>query len=339
MKNNTIKFNETNDFLVSLISSAPYGILAFNKKGLISIANYLAKDYLKLPYDVKYLPNKDIIQCLKHIPELKELVEKSLHKIHKAINLDAFSYNNKYLNIKGRNIHDGYLITIEDISRIKEMEVVSLNSMLEGQEQERRRIAQEIHDGIGPLLSTIKLNLETIASDLNEQTSAAVLNNIHSTSEILDSAAEDLRSISRDLMPKLLIDFGLTEAFDNLCRRINNTKKIKVNFYHSLEKERLDNLTELGLYRIGQELLNNALKHSGASVINIQLIQHPNSIVLMIEDNGKGFDPNILNTENRGLGLINVESRAKAFGGDFFIDSINGEGVTATVEIPLSCEE
>jgi signal transduction histidine kinase len=329
---------ETSAFLVSVISSAPYGILAVNKKGEITIANYLAREYLELPYNIKELPGKNIQVCINHIPELQSIINKNLKTSRRYLNIDAFQYSDKYLNIRGRPIHKGYIITIENVTRVKEMEAVALNSMLEGQEQERKRIAKEIHDGLGPMLSTIKLHLESIRTDLKDCDQHILLKKIKSTFKLIDGVAADMRNISRRLMPKVLVDFGLPAALENLCQHVDESNKLKINYYKSGFTKRFDDIIELGIYRIGQELIHNAIKHSNASVINVQLIKHPESIVLMVEDNGKGFDEQARNPKNRGLGLINIESRAKALGGEFFIDSVEGKGVTATIEIPVENE-
>jgi signal transduction histidine kinase len=338
MKHGKYGLTETSEFLASVISSAPYGILAVNKEGEITIANYLAKEYLDLPYNVKELPGKNIQVCIRHIPKLKNILIKNLKSSKRQINIDAFQYGNKFLNIRGRPIHEGYIITIENVTRMKEMEAVALNSMLEGQEQERKRIAKEIHDGLGPMLSAIKLNLESIRTDIQSIGQNTILKKIKTTSSLIDGVATDMRNISRRLMPKVLVDFGLSAALENLCQHVVESSKLKVNFYKSGFTKRFDDLIELGLFRIGQELIHNAIKHANASVLNVQLIEHPESIILMVEDNGKGFDEQAKNPKNRGLGLINIESRAKALGGDFFIDSVEGKGVTATIEIPLENE-
>jgi signal transduction histidine kinase len=338
MKHGKKGLAETSDFLASVISSAPYGILAVNKEEEITIANYLAKEYLDLQFSVKELPDKNIQDCISHIPKLNNILSKNLKSSKRQINIDAFQYGNKYLNIRGRPIHEGYIITIENVTRMKEMESVALNSMLEGQEQERKRIAKEIHDGLGPMLSAIKLNLESIRTDIQSLKQNTILKKIRTTSSLIDAVAADMRNISRRLMPKVLVDFGLAAALENLCHHVNESTKLKVNFYKSGFTKRFDDSIELGLYRIGQELIHNAIKHASALMLNVQLIEHPESIILMVEDNGKGFDEQAKNPKNRGLGLINIESRAKALGGDFFIDSVEGKGVTATIEIPVENE-
>ena len=322
-------------FLVSVISSAPYGILAMNLNCEVIIANYHAKDYLEIPFEVRDLPGKKIFECTDHIPRLKSKLNKYLKNGRKPFNLEAMPFSNKYLTIRGRVIQDGYIITVENITRLKEIEAASLNSTFQGQEQERMRLAKEIHDGLGPLLSTVKYNLESIHSDLRINTSGEILTRLDNSIRFVDTITGEMRNISRDLMPKALSDFGLFEALESLCRRVDDSNKMKVNFYATKIHERFDKNIELGLFRIAQELVNNAIKHSQADLLNVQLIQHSESLLLMIEDNGRGFDDNALIPENQGIGLLNVESRVKALGGEFFIDSLEGKGVTVTVEVPL----
>jgi PAS domain S-box-containing protein len=339
MNTDKISFSESDDFLVSVISSAPYGILTIDWNGEITIANYLAREYLGLKYEVKELPGKNILDCVDHIGILKKMLRKTLKKNKKAFNLETILYDNQYLNFKLRVIHNGFLLTVENITRLKDIEAAALNSTFEGQELERKRLAKEIHDGLGPLLSTVKLTLETVVSELKQKDNASALQKLENTSMLIDSITGDLRNISRDLMPTVLEDFGLVAALENLCRRLDEANKLKVNFYSSGMKNRFEKNLELGLYRIGQELVNNAIKHSGGTTLNFQLIRHKNSIVLMVEDNGTGFNEEAKNPANHGIGLINIEARTKALGGEFFIDSSEGRGVIATVEIPLMAEK
>ena len=138
-------------------------------------------------------------------------------------------------------ISDGYLITVEDISKQKEMEANSIQAILEGQEIEQRRIGREIHDGIGPVLSYIKLTLESFIDELhkqNPQVQTQVLDNI---SESIDSITTHLRMLSHNLVPRLLDEFGLNAAFENLVYRMNESKKAGISFYTNKKKEtRLD---------------------------------------------------------------------------------------------------
>jgi two-component system NarL family sensor kinase len=180
------------------------------------------------------------------------------------------------------------------------------------------------------------LNLEAALTEILERNVPDTIMNLQSAIQLIDSMAIEMRSISHSLMPRVLEDFGLVDALENLCNKLDNTNKIKVSFLNVGVNKRCDKLVELGLYRITQELINNAIKHSKAQTIQVQLIHRSDSLMLMVEDDGIGFDLNNIKDDDEGIGLLNVESRAKAFGGDFFLDTADGRGVIATIEIPIN---
>lgn len=216
------------------------------------------------------------------------------------------------------------------------MEANSIQAILEGQENERRRIGRAIHDGIGPLLSYMKLSLDSFIDDLhkqNPQTSTDILNNI---SDTIDSLTGDLRLLSHSLAPRLLNEFGLTPAFENMVFRLNQSRKANITLYTNIEKDtRLDNDIELNLFRCGQELLSNAVKYSKASNILVQLIMHEETIVLMVEDDGSDFKRENLQPENFGIGLTNIDTRVRMLNGEFNMDSTLNKGTVASIEIPM----
>jgi signal transduction histidine kinase len=251
--------------------------------------------------------------------------------------LEGIKFGNNYLTIRGRMIMDNLILTMSNISNLKEVQAQSMLSMLEGQEIERKRLSKEIHDGLGPLLSTIRLNLESLSSQLGEnQANATVHHKLDNIYHLIDTLAHDMRDLSHALMPKVLEDFGLGAALESLCNHFNDLETVELFYYDGGFSERLNKSIELNLYRIAQELLNNAIKHSGATKINLQLIRHLQSIVLMVEDNGIGFDKEQAIGANQGIGLKNIQTRTKMLGGTFFIDTLKGEGTTATCEIPLN---
>lgn len=327
--------DKINKMLNSLVQSAPYGILAIENANDILIANEQAICLLKLNSQEHLLIGQSIFDCLKHIPILELKIRHALKRNNYAFNLDAFLFDDKYLNIRGRQIDEGYIITIEDITRDKEMEMVALNSMLEAQELERRRIAKDIHDGIGPNLSIVRLMLEAINTEISCGLSSKANSKMVEIFELIDLVTSDIRSISHQLMPKVLLDFGIIPAIEGLVNRVNRTEKIKIVFFHSVPVCRYAELIELGIYRICQELIHNAVKHSEAKEIQVQIIEHSHSIILMVEDNGKGFNKQNVMKENPGVGLINIESRTNALGGNFILDTSSMNGVSATIEIPL----
>lgn len=327
---------ESNDFLDSLLSNIPFGIIALNKSGQITIANLLAKEYLNLKPPLNELINLHILDCIQELPVLSETFEKHLKNLRKPFDLESINIRNKYLDINVRLITEGSIIFIVDISRLKEMEANAVQSILAGQENERRRIAREIHDGIGPLLSLTKLELDSFIDDFTDSEKDFSTEKLASIKQTIDSITGDLRDLSHRLMPRLLVEFGLSSAYSNLVHRVNNNTKTRVELYCNFNSDtRFDKEIELNVFRCGQELLNNAVKHAEAEDILIQLIKHDSSLVLMVEDDGIGFEKGDLDQDRLGIGIINIDTRVRSLNGEFLLESRTNMGTTASIEIPI----
>ncbi|MDO8998368.1 MAG: sensor histidine kinase [Bacteroidota bacterium] len=198
------------------------------------------------------------------------------------------------------------------------------DAVIDTQESERKRIAEDIHDSLGHLLSTIKLNIQTINSNENQ-----VLASIN----LLNQASEEIRNITFNLMPQTLEEGGLVLALKELVTKLTLSGIVKVNLHvHNLEKFVLEKQSQFNIYRIIQEAVNNILKHADASEINIQLIGLDGHISIMIEDDGKGFT---VGKKNTGRGLKNIVTRSLWLKGSLNIDSTPGKGTTITSEIPV----
>lgn len=321
---------ENHDFLLSVIGSLPNGIIAIDLEGYVTIANTQAIKILELEISVNQLVEQEILNVLGEPEELRDTIHKCLAKGRRAFDLEEVCFKEKYLACRGRKIVDGMIITISDITSMKESEINSLNSMLQGQEQERKRLAQEIHDGVGPVLSTIKMSLANIESAF-EGTNEKLGVQFRKSYQMIDEVANDIRSISHNLLPKVLIDFGLKDALQTICEKVEDARGLQVDFMNSGFEGRLEEATELGLYRVCQELINNTLKYAEASKITIQLIQRQGEIILMYEDDGKGFYPDAV---SEGIGMMNIHHRIKAVAGEVIIDSQPGRGMTATINLP-----
>ena len=327
---------ETYDFLASVIGNAPYGIITIDSDGLISICNQLALSQLGIEQRTKKVLKTLITDHLQKAPRLRKKIIQSLAKGRKPFNLNNIIVKDRNLSVKGRPIGDGMIITTADMTEAKAMERNMLKSMLEGQDNERRRLAKEIHDGIGPLMSTIKLNMDSIKKDMTDAPEKT-LKKMDMIEELVRNIATDIRAISHALMPSALRDFGLIATLENLVMKANSAEMVTVELFDSNMERRLEESIALGLYRITQELLNNALKNAQAKNITIQLVKHPKHITLTVEDDGLGFDKEKL-AERRdgGIGLRNIKARATAMNGTFNIDSSPGNGVTATLVVPVN---
>lgn len=327
---------ETYDLLVSLIGNAPYGILTTDLEGCISIVNQKFLTNFGIKEELESVLESSVLGYLNGTPELNQAVKDCLSIDSKAFDQEAVLYNGRYLNIRGRSIARGIILTTEDVTTYKEME--NFQSMLDGQEAERRRLASEIHDGIGASLSTLALNLESMRPQIEEKL-PKLLNPYDQARFSVKTINKDLRNISHALMPGTLIDFGLVQAIKMLCKATEENGDFKINFFYKGLSERLPQNIELSLYRISQEILNNALKYSKAKTLNIQLIRYPDSILLMTEDDGVGFDQKaIAKDTNKGIGLRNIKTRASSIGGFINIDTRPGQGVSTTVDVPLKAK-
>lgn len=221
------------------------------------------------------------------------------------------------------------------LSREKEMEMLS-GARVMAQEEERRRIAREIHDSLGQMLTAIKFNVEILedAAGLQLEDDRKRMVDIKS---LLDNAMAEAREISYNLMPSVLVDFGLVPALQFLAEQFSKSNELTVEVHTNGVESRLDPSIEVGLFRIAQEALNNIAKHADAHQINVQLIGDSNSIKLIIEDDGKGFHTSRFEPrsgQRHGMGLVSMRERAASFNGVLVLDSRPGHGTEIIVEIP-----
>ncbi|MFT7380579.1 MAG: two-component system NarL family sensor kinase [Roseivirga sp.] len=216
---------------------------------------------------------------------------------------------------------------------LQEQEIASLQGVLQGQESERKRVAMDLHDRLGGMLSMVKLHFSAFEERID--TTDAKNQKFLKASELLDQATKEVREISHDLLSGVLTKFGLIPALEELKDKISSTGKLKVGIYSNDIKGALNAEQELQLYRIVQELLSNILKHAKAKETNIQLNRSGDSLNLIVEDDGVGFNLSNSN-EKGGIGLINLKARVAKLNGSFHIDSGKGGGTTISIDIPLN---
>lgn len=207
-------------------------------------------------------------------------------------------------------------------TRARQQEEIILNT-IQAQENERKRIARDLHDEVGAMLSVVKLNVGRIEKKSDEP-GAKVL--AAETKQYLDEVITQVRRISRALLPPSIEKLGLWFAVEELVNWINKSDQIQIDCRKNGEPARFDQKKELALFRIIQELLNNSIKHSGSKTIDIYFRFSINSLIIMVADKGKGFD---LNNKVTGLGLKNLESRAQIAGAKFRMKSAPGRGTKA----------
>ena len=211
---------------------------------------------------------------------------------------------------------------------LKDQEMKSINAMIEGQEIERKRVAEDLHDRLGSMLSAIKLNFSAIEPQIHKGAAQQKMN------DLLDKAVGEVREISHNMLSGVLTKFGLVPALNDLKGTVESSGQIEMKvIVHHLD-DRLENQVELHLYRIVQELVSNALKHSRATEIVVQLTRHNGDLTLMVEDNGIGFNKTEI-VKRSGMGIKNISSRVSKLGGIWNLDSSKGHGTTTTIEIPV----
>lgn len=212
----------------------------------------------------------------------------------------------------------------------KDKQLLSVEAMLKGQEEERSRIAKDLHDGLGGLLSGTKLSFINIKENLVLSSENSKL--FDKSLSMLDNTIGDLRKVAQNLMPEALVKFGLSEALRDFCDSIQSASGIKVVYQQFGEIRKQDNTTEVFIYRIIQELVNNAVKHAEPGEIIVQLAMSPVKTCITVEDNGKGFDQNILST-TKGAGMTNITYRVQYLGGTTDIVSDPDNGTSVNIEL------
>ncbi|MCE3281109.1 MAG: tetratricopeptide repeat protein [Bacteroidetes bacterium] len=206
-------------------------------------------------------------------------------------------------------------------------------AIIEAEENERMRIARDLHDGVGQTLSAAKLNLSSLENKLKltEIESQSALKN---AMELVDDSVKEVRSVSHSMMPNALLKSGLVAAVREFINKLTGIDKLKIDLEITGLNQRLEPTTETILFRVLQEIVSNILKHAKANHITIQLIKHDNELTIIIEDNGVGFDTKKLN-ESGGIGLKNITSRIEFLQGRVDFDSNVGKGTTVIIEVPV----
>ena len=196
-------------------------------------------------------------------------------------------------------------------------------------EKERTRIASDLHDEIGPVLSSVKYRINSI--DINSKEDQEQLDKVNQN---IDQMMKQMKAISNDLMPITLLRKGLITATNEMISNFGTSSGLAIHFKHP-ETLDLPHEKSVNLYRMLLEIIHNTIKHAKASILNIEIKHEHNKLVILTEDNGVGFNYNNTMLSNAGLGLRNLLSRAEVMGGEMFIESKLGKGTRYIFEIPL----
>jgi PAS domain S-box-containing protein len=312
-----------------IISDPDYNILSVNLR-VISFLNQSMEDLKKkslfdfvLP---EYLPTimERKAKMAKNIPvgPLELPIRRSPKELVPVeINSTGIVYENK----------NSVLTILRDISERKQVEKKILQAIIDTEEKERVRFAKELHDGLGPVLSTIKLYFQWL-SETNDPVKKQLI--IKKGNDNIEEAIMSLREISNNLSPHLLNNFGLCDAIEQFIERLSQSGSIQISFQTNTH-DRFKVEIEITFYRIITELIHHTLKHSGATEISlvIQKDEAHHLLILNYSDNGKGFDAEKIRRKNSGLGLFNMENRIRTLGGTMVIISKTDSGMSARASI------
>lgn len=213
----------------------------------------------------------------------------------------------------------------------KQHEVSNLQTLITAQEEERKRIAQDLHDSLGSLLASLKIQTRKL-----EKTSSGeeVENAWRDYYKLLDTVSSETRRIAHNIMPPALSRMGLSAALEDLANTIHHDNRLEVAFQHIDYDHALEHEKEITLYHIAQELCANVVRHAEADHLLMQLSRHNGTVTLVVEDNGKGM--NIDNTKAIGMGMESIRSRVGLLEGEMEIVSAPGQGTSFTIQIPVS---
>ncbi|MEI9944907.1 MAG: sensor histidine kinase [Chitinophagaceae bacterium] len=218
-------------------------------------------------------------------------------------------------------------------TEILKQQELATKAVLEAEEGERQRIAKDLHDGVGQMMSAAKMNLSAFESETKFETTDQRLS-FEKIIQLVDESCQEVRSVSHNMMPNALLKNSLAAAVREFIDKLDH-KTLQVHLYTEGLDERLDMNVETVLYRIIQECVNNVIKHSGASTLDISVIKDKDGISATIEDNGKGFD---ITDKNKfdGIGLKNIITRAEYLKGTIDFDSSPGRGTLVAVHVPIN---
>jgi len=219
--------------------------------------------------------------------------------------------------------------------RISELEtekqLTATEAVLKGEEQERTRLAKDLHDGLGGMLSGIKYSMTTMKGNLIMTPDNARA--FERSMDMLDSSIQEMRRVAHNMMPEALVKFGLDTALKDFCNDMNQSGVLNVAYSSiGLENEGIDQTTAITIYRIVQELINNTIKHAAATKAIVQLSKIDEQLSITVEDDGKGFDPVILQRV-KGIGWTNIQSRVAFLKGTLDVESQPGKGTSVYIEI------
>ena len=231
-----------------------------------------------------------------------------------------------------RNYQQKNKIQQQRISDLEtQQQLTATENVLKGEEQERTRLAKDLHDGLGGMLSGIKYALNTMKGNLimTPENSQAFERSL----DMLDSSIQEMRRVAHNMMPEALVKFGLDTAMNDFCNDISKSGALQISYQSiGLENEMVEQTTAITIYRIVQELINNTMKHAAAKTAIIQVTKSGSQMAITVEDDGTGFDTAILK-QSRGIGWSNIQNRVEFLKGTLDVQSEKEKGTSVHIEL------
>ncbi len=326
------------DYFNNIFNSVSDMVFVLNKQGKIENINHSVTNHLQ--YSLHFLKGKPINYLLDKLqPEWFSRILKDMRASRKISYETVFKTRDKNgvpvlisasFLIGGKNLREKILVTAKDISDQKKTQNIVLKAIIETEEKERMRLAKDIHDSVGQHLSAIKFYIGTSADAVEDPKQKSIL--LKANAALVDVQA-DMRNICFNIMPKSLEIFGLVKAVEELCSKDQLLNQMKILIKESDSFPRLPLQQEFALFRIIQEFISNALKHSRADSLWIEFKCKKKLVLINLADNGTGFD--LTKIRNQGMGLNNVRSRIRPYNGEVDIISQPGKGTRYEISIPM----
>jgi two-component system, NarL family, sensor kinase len=276
----------------------------------------------------------------KYLAQKKELDMLSQQKIIKQKNILNYLLASGLLLLLGIitslyfNYRSKQKLQLQHIIKLEtQQQLTATEAVLKGEEQERTRLAKDLHDGLGGMLSGIKYSFNTMKGNMvmtNDNAQA-----FERSMDMLDSSIKEMRRVAHNMMPEALVRFGLDTALKDFCNEIQQSGALHISYQSiGLENVIIDQTISITIYRIVQELINNTMKHAVAKNAIVQITKSDNQLSVTVEDDGKGFDTAIINNPV-GMGWSNITNRVEFLKGKLDIDSQRGKGTSVHIEINI----
>ena len=300
-------------------------------EALINLFGYSKEEFLEMTIFELFLPEEQ--------NKIREEAHRNLKNSRSGF--DVWRQKTKdgstlFCEISGSDIYfrdkQQRLVLTLDITEQRKAEERAIKAIVEGEERERHRIANELHDGLGQYLSAANMHLNTAYSE-SERQSDPIDRSFKTGLQMLEHAISETRSISHNLLPKAIQDYGLKMAVESLVNEMQSTQESSIYLFQKYDATIIPGNIQINIFRIIQEALNNALKYSNGSTININLVYSDGDLICTVEDDGSGFDPS--DVSNEGLGLQSMKTRVAAMSGNLDIDSKESTGTVISAIVPI----